>query len=213
MKNVIKVVTIVIIISLAYSFIRYNIVRSVPLENFPLFIANKAIALSATILIGLSFFLGPLARFWPKLFSSNLYLRKYLGLIGFGVAALHVLMSLVTLSPSYYPKFYTEGGKLNLIGESSLVFGILAFIIFSVICITSLPSIENILKPSSWKLVQRFGYIAYFLVLLHVLIMSYQGWSRAESWQYGLAPISLISALSIVFVLLMRILVISLIKK
>lgn len=208
-KKTTTVVLIIVFLCLIYAFVRYNIVRSVPLDNFPLFIANKSIAMAATILIGLSFLLGPLARFWPNQFVSQLYLRKHLGVIGFALASLHAIMSLALLNPAYYSKFYVEGGKFNLTGESSMLFGILAFLIFSAISITSLPPIERHMHPGQWKFIQKIGYLAYFFVLLHVTIMGFSGWFRADSWQYGLASISLISASFVLFVLLTRLLVIS----
>jgi len=209
MKKTSTIVLIIFGLSLSYAIIRYNIVRNIPYDNLPLFITNKAVALSATILIGLSFLLGPLARFFKSIFVANLYLRKHLGVIGFGLAALHAVISLILLNPSYYPRFFSDGGKLTLAGESSMLFGILSFLIFAVISITSIPPVEKQMHPDQWKLVQRFGYLAYFFVLMHVGIMGYGGWFRVESWQYGLASISLIASLFIVFVLIMRILVIS----
>lgn len=191
-------------LSFLYAFVRYNLVRSVPFDNIPLFIANKAVALSATILIGLSFLLGPLARFWPNQFAPHLYLRKHLGVLGFGVAALHSLTSLVLLNSAYYPKFFSASGRMNLMGETSMLFGILAFLVFAVISITSLPPIEKHMHQDQWKFVQRLGYLAYIFVLLHVAVMGFQGWFKPESWQFGLASISLISAMFIIFVLAMR---------
>lgn len=195
-------------LSFLYAIIRYNLVRSVPLDNVPLFIANKAIALSATILIGFSFLLGPLARFWPNQFVPHLPLRKHLGVFGFALAALHAVMSLILLTPAYYPRFFSENGQLNFIGETSMLFGILAFLVFAGITVTSLPPMERYMNPAQWKFIQRLGYLAYVFVLLHVAIMGFRGWFRPESWQYGLASISLISALFIIFVLIMRTLVI-----
>ena len=212
-KRTLLIVLITFIVTLGYSIIRYNIVRNVPFENIPLFISNKAIALTATILIGLSFLLGPLARFWPKMFTHHLYLRKYLGISGFAIAALHALMSLLLFSPAYYPKFFLPSGKMNLIGESSMLFGILAFLIFLAISLTSLPQIEKLLNSQQWKSIQRLGYLAYVLVLFHVVIMGWAGWWKPESWKFGLASISLISALIIIFVLLMRIIVMVFPKK
>lgn len=207
-KKTSTVVLTVFGLSLFYAVVRYNIVRSVPFDNIPLFIANKSVALSATVLIGLSFLLGPLARFWPNQFSPHLYLRKHLGVFGFGMAALHSLISLVLLSPAYYPKFFSFGGRLNFIGETSMLFGILAFLIFAAVSITSLPPLEKHMHPDQWKFIQRMGYLAYVFVLAHVAIMGFQGWFKSESWQFGLASISLISALLIIFVLIMRIVVI-----
>lgn len=208
LKQVMIISLIVFGLSFLYAIIRYNLVRSVPFDNIPLFIANKSVALSATVLIGLSFLLGPLARFWPNQFVHHLYLRKHLGVFGFGMAALHSLMSLVLLNTAYYPKFFSAGGRLNLIGETSMLFGILAFLIFATISITSLPPLEKHMHPGQWKFVQRMGYLAYVFVLAHVTIMGFQGWFKSESWQFGLASISLISALFIIFVLIMRTVVI-----
>src|SRR3989344_3307824 len=131
------IVFIIVGLCLSYAILRYNIVRSVPLDNLPLYITNKAIALAATILIGLSFLLGPLARFFPQTFVKHLSLRKQLGLFGFGMASLHAIMSLILFDKAYYPRFYTETGKLTIIGESSMLFGIFAFIVFAIVSISS----------------------------------------------------------------------------
>lgn len=208
-----KVVIVVFVLSLLYAVVRYHVVRSVPLEQFPLYISNKAFAMSATIIIGLSYVLGPLARFFPRVFVQHLDLRKYLGITGFGVAAIHAIISLLLFDKAYYPRFFMESGKLTLAGESSMLFGVLAFMVFSVICLTSLPSIEEKMHPEQWKYVQRLGYIAYIFVLLHVAIMGYRGWFRPDAWEYGMASITLITALFIIFVLLMRILVLAFPKK
>ena len=199
--------------SLGYAILRYNIVRNVPVESIPLYVSNKAIALSTVVLIGLSFLLGPLARFWPKQFVPHLYLRKSLGLTGFALAALHAMISLLLFSPAYYPRLFLANGKMNLIGESSMLFGILAFLIFAGISVISLPPIEKTMIPAQWKFVKRLGYLAYILVLFHVVSMGWNGWFLASAWKYGLASISLISALVIILVLVMRVLVIAFPKK
>ena len=191
-----------------YAFIRYNVIRDVPFEHIPLFITNKVLAISGTILIGLSFLLGPFTRFWPQTFERTLYLRKPLGVFGFGIAALHSVISLALLSPAYYPKFFLESGKLNLTGEASLLFGILALFIFSVVALTSIPAIASQMKPEQWKSIQRLGYLAYIFVLLHVVVMGFQGWLSSNSYLYGFISISLISALFIITVLLFRLIVI-----
>lgn len=208
MKKTVIIILIVVGLSFLYAIVRYNLVRSVPFDNIPLYISNKAIALSATILIGLSFLLGPLARFWPNQFVPHLPLREHLGVFGFGLAALHAVVSLILLTPAYYPRFFAEDGRLNFIGETSMLFGVLAFLIFASITVTSLPPMEKQMDQIQWKFIQRLGYLAYVFVLAHVGIMGYRGWFRPEAWQYGLASISLISALFIIFVLVMRTLVI-----
>ncbi len=199
---IIFVVSFIIIFS--YSIIRYNVLKGVPIDQIPLFIFNKAISLTSVIVIGMSFIIGPFARFWPKTFVPKLYLRKYLGVLGFGIAALHGIISLLIFNPAYYPRFFTEVGKLTFSGELSMLFGILSIFIFSSVSVTSLPSIEKDMHPKQWKFVQRLGYLAFILVLLHVTVMGWGGWLNPSGWPGGLLPISLIGALVIIFVLILR---------
>lgn len=209
----IKVSIAVFLLCFVYAFVRYNVVRSVSFEQVPLYISNKAIALTSTILIGMSFLLGPLARFFPATYVKHLSLRKSIGVIGFGVASIHAIASLILFDKAYYSRFFLENGKLNWVGESTMLFGILAFLIFAIVSISSLPDIEERLQKDQWKVIQRLGYAAYVFVLLHVGLMGYRGWFQADSWQYGMASITLIACLFIVFVFLMRILVVIFPKK
>lgn len=203
-KHAFKATVIIVIITLAYAIVRYNIARHVPWSHLPLAIANKSIALSATILIGWSFLLGPLAHFWPNTFVRQLGVRKYFGINGFALAALHAVIALVLLNAVYYPRLFLPDGQMNVTGEITMLFGIMAFLIFTAVSIASLPPVEQSMRPGQWKRVQRFGYLAYVLVLLHVALMGWSGWWRASSWEFGLVSISLLSSVFIIFVLIMR---------
>jgi len=192
-KTSLHILIATVTLALGYAIIRYNIIKGISFANAPLFIANKGIALASVILIALSFALGPCAHFWPKTFVPKLYLRKHLGLLGFGFAGIHSIMSVLLFSPAYYPKFFTETGMLSLYGELSMLFGVLSFGVFSIVAITSLPSIEASLPQDAWLKLQRLGYLAFFFVLLHVFIMGFQGWLKPQDWPGGLLPISLIA--------------------
>jgi len=205
-KKTIWIGIVVFVISFLYAFVRYNIVREVSLEQLPLYITNKAVAMAATIVIGLSFVLGPLAGFFPSRFSKWTYIRKPLGLLGFGLAFIHAIMSLILFNPANYSRFYSESGKLTGLIESSMLFGILAFFIFGIMTIIAIPSIEEKLDKGQWKTILRLGYLAYIFVLLHVALMGYRGWFNPDAWQYGLASITLITAFFIILVLLLRLL-------
>lgn len=187
-----------------YAIVRYVIFKGVEVAHVPLYILNKALAVVAVVLIGLSFVLGPLARFWPRVFVPQLHMRKYLGLLGFGSATLHGSISLLLFTPSYYPKFFSETGKLNATGELSMLFGFLSLFIFAIVAITSITTVERSMPKEQWLLVQRLGYLAFAFVLLHVVIMGYEGWLDPSGWPGGMPPITLIAAVAIVFVLLMR---------
>lgn len=211
-KSVFIISFIIFLFIFTYAIIRYNVFKGVAIEHIPLFISNKAIAVTAVVLIGLSYIMGPLARFWPTVFVPKLKFRKYFGLGGFGLAAIHSIISLLLFSPSYYPKFFSDG-KLNLTGELSIVFGIIALFIFSIVAITSLPSFEQSMDRKKWLFIQRLGYVAFFLVLLHVFTMGFEGWLKPANFPGGLLPMSLIAFIIIALVLLMRLIVIIFPKK
>lgn len=203
---------ILFLLAVGYAIFRYHIIKGVPWEHFPLFIFNKGISLAAVFTIATSYLLGPLSRFFPRLFTSWLGMRKYLGVFGFGLAAVHVLISLLILNPSYFPKFYDEGGKLNLVGELSLLFGVVSFFIFSIIAISSMPSVEDALDKNKWQQIQRLGYLAFTLTMLHVLVMGLAGWLKTQDWPGGLLPVSLVAFIVIFLTLLIRLAVLMLPK-
>tara|TARA_Y100000310_G_C20339154_1_gene648958 strand:+ start:12 stop:683 length:672 start_codon:yes stop_codon:yes gene_type:complete len=175
--------------------------------NYNLYIANKAIASAAVMLIGVSFLIGPLARFWPDTWVSKLYLRKHFGVFGFAVAVLHIIITLILLSPEQYPKLYTEAGTLNATAQWSLLLGTLAILMFAVISITSIPSIERAMSKRKWLIIQRTGYLAFLFVLIHLVQLKYKGWINLDNWLNGLPPGSLVPFVFILIVFFMRFLV------
>lgn len=205
-----KIITTATILTVVfvYAIIRYNIFKGVAWEQLPLFISNKAISLSAIVFIALSYMLGPLARFWPRTFVAGLDLRKFFGLLGFGLAAFHGIISLLIFTPAYYPKFFLSSGKLNLVGELSMLFGVLAFFVFAIVAFTSILAVTKLIDPQRWLAVQRLGYFGLILVLFHVLTMGFEGWLKPAGWPGGLLPISLVATIVIVLALFLKIMVV-----
>lgn len=203
-----RAITVAILVgTFLYAIIRYNVIKGTPWEHFPLFINNKAISLASVMFIAFSYMLGPLARFWTNTFVPLLGMRKFFGLLGFGLGAVHGFMSLLLFSPANYPKFFLADGSLNLTGELSMLFGILSFMIFAIVALTGVPSIGNALSQDTWQSLQRLGYAGLILVLLHVVSMGIAGWMEPETWPGGLLPISLVAAIVIASTLLLRVIV------
>lgn len=196
-----------ITIAYTYAIYRYHIVRGVAWEHFALYINNKAIALSSVFLIALSYIPGPLSRLFGKPWVNLLGARKYFGIFGFTLAAIHACVSLLIFNSNYYARFFAQDGKLTLEGELSMLFGVLAFALFSLVTVSSIPSVARDLGQNSWKKIQRSGYWAFGLVMLHVLVMGWGGWLKPNDWPGRLLPISLISFSVIAATLLMRIIV------
>lgn len=190
-----RLITSVIVLgsTFAYAIVRYHIFKGVAWAEFPLYISNKAIALASVMFIALSYTLGSLAFFWPHLFERTLPARKFFGLFGFALAATHALISLLIFTPLYYPKFFEATGKLNLSGELSLLFGIISLILFSIVAVTSIPSIGKSLGREQWLFFQHIGYWGMLAIAGHVFVMGFSGWLNVSGWPGGLPPISLIA--------------------
>ena len=54
-----SIITLTLIFGLAYAVLRYHVVGPVPWKDFPFFILNKGISLSAIILLTCNFGFGP----------------------------------------------------------------------------------------------------------------------------------------------------------
>lgn len=195
----------ILILVFSYAIIRYNIIKGVAWEQLPLFISNKAISLSAVIFIALSYALGSLARFLPKIFVPALNLRKFFGLLGFGLASIHGLISLLIFTPAHYPKFFSNVGELNLAGELSVLFGVLTFFVFTIVALASIPAIAKSMGHQRWLATQRLGYLGLILIFFHIFVIGLEGWLKLAGWPGGLPPISLIAAIIIAFALLLKI--------
>lgn len=196
---------IILIAAFSYAIIRYNIIKDMPWIELPFFISNKAISLSAVAFIALSYALGSLARFFPKIFVPTLTMRKFFGLFGFGLASFHSLMSTLIFTPVYYSKFFITTGKLSLVGELSMIFGILSFFVFACVAISSIPGIIKPTEQEKWFTVQRIGFLGLVTIFFHVFIMGIEGWLKPAGWPGGLLPISLVAAIIVTLTLLLKI--------
>lgn len=180
-------------VPLTYAILRYHILSGVELSHFPLFIANKAIGLAAVFFIVASYLIGKTLRVYPDDAPKRLILIKFCGLTGFSAATTHAFMSLLLFSPAYYPKFFLEAGRLNLVGELSMVFGVLSLWCLSITAITSLPFMYDALGYDRWHRGQLMGYLSLALVSGHVFVMGLSGWLAPENWPGYLPNISLVA--------------------
>jgi hypothetical protein len=165
-------------ISAVYAVLRYVVFGSDPLINLPAYLINKAIALTAAFCYCLAA--------WNHRQADEERRRFWGGLCG-GSAFMHILLSLSILSKSYYPKFFGLE-RLNLVGESMILFGALTaccFFAFS----GAAPFKEHL------KELRVFG--GAFLGI-HLIAAGWGGWLTPQKWNGGLPPISLISFVLVV---------------
>nr|KAG5701403.1 hypothetical protein BaRGS_032735 [Batillaria attramentaria] len=136
---------------------------------------------------------------FPGWLDAWLKARKQLGLIAFGLICVHACISTLILSPTYMsawfekssvliivPANHTHDVPLNLggvwmtrIGELSLLFGILAVALMTVLAVTSLPSVTSAMSWAEWRLVHsQLGYFMLTLAVTHVYVMGVPKWVK-----------------------------------
>jgi DMSO/TMAO reductase YedYZ heme-binding membrane subunit len=112
-----SIITIVLIFGLSHAIVSYHIAAPVPWKDFPFFILNKGISLSAFILLTLNFGLGPLNNLGVNVSEGWLNARKAIGMTGFLLVFIHALMAIMLFSPSVYGKFFEADGTLALLAD------------------------------------------------------------------------------------------------
>jgi hypothetical protein len=177
------------IFSLLYAVVRYHLFKGVPWEHFPLFIFNKAISLASVLLLALSFLVGPFRRLLGLHVAPSGLRFALLALV---LAFQHGLMSLVLLRTDLYPQFFS-GASLSGTGESSLLFGLIAFTAMATLGVLSLLCTLKLPLPSGKALAGWLKYGCLGLNGGHVLMMGWENWLQPERWPGSLLPISLLS--------------------
>jgi DMSO/TMAO reductase YedYZ heme-binding membrane subunit len=190
--------------ALAYAVIRYHFAGHVPWRHFPLFILNKAMSLAAVLFLACSYLIGKIFRWHDGDKALRLVVIKFCGLMGFFLAAVHAFFSLSLLSPAYYGKYFDDGGRLNLQGESALAIGVVALFFLLAPALTTLPGMPKAIGGWRWKRNQRTGYIALVLVAVHLVILGIKGWLAPGGWHAGIPPVSLVAVVAALLPLVVK---------
>lgn len=167
--------------------------------NYDLFIANKVFATTSLVLIGLSFALSGLCYFWDFVDTKIIY-RKFLGLVGFAFAIVHIVVTLNFLPHKFaYPDWF-------IVHKTSVIFAILALFIFTGMAAISNRFTAIELGNKRWRITLRIGYLAFIFIIIHFTLLKYQGWIKwfatREPW---LPPLSLLEIIFAIAVIILRI--------
>lgn len=139
---------------------------------YDLYIANKAFANTAAVLLGIVLLIGPLSRYFsfPDRF---LQYRKEFGIIAFFSALIHVIVSLFFL-PHIFPfALYTTAMYWPFI------FGIVGITALTALFLISNEVAANAIGRRTWWHMQNWGVrIVFALVFFHVYVMKWQGWLK-----------------------------------
>jgi len=188
-----SIITIALVFGLAYAIVRYHIAGPVPWKDFPFFILNKGISLSAFILLAGNFGLGPLRNLGVSVPGSWLNARKALGMMGFLLVLIHALISFMLFSPSVYGKFFEADGTLTLVAGLSMLGGVLGFVVLWAYNLSFQTALREDKAFIGFITSRRFLLFALILGGVHVVFMGYEGWLTPSDWHSGIPPVSLVA--------------------
>ena len=188
-----NIIAITSILSIGYAILRYHIVGDVPWKDFPFFILNKGISLTAFILLTFNFSIGPLKNLGIKVSEGWLNSRQVLGMTGFLLVLIHALMSFMIFKPEIFGKFFEENGSLTLYASLSMLGGIFSFVVLWAYNLAFKTNLIEDQKFIRFITSRKFLLIAMLFSLIHLFFMGYKGWLNPAGWNGGLPPISLVA--------------------
>ena len=134
----------------------------------------RSTATLAVLLLHVILAIGPLCRLNKK-FLPLLYNRRHLGVTMFSIALIHGTFSILQFhalgNTNPVLSLFTSNtnfGSLPAFPFQSL--GFFALVIFFLMAITSHDFWLHHLSPRVWKTLHMFVYLAYFLVVMHVML-------------------------------------------
>jgi nitrite reductase/ring-hydroxylating ferredoxin subunit/DMSO/TMAO reductase YedYZ heme-binding membrane subunit len=128
----------------------------------------------AVLLLHIILSIGPLARINKK-FLPLLYNRRHLGVTMFCIAAVHGIFSIMQFhtlgNVNPFVSLFTSNTNFNSVsGFPFQTLGFFALIIFFLMAITSHDFWLHNLTPRTWKTLHMFVYLAYALIVMHVML-------------------------------------------
>ena len=172
-----------------------------------MYLLNRAAAINAFFLIGISFALSGLSYFFSP-FKKLLMYRRDIGLFGFAFAFIHGTFSLYTylFVPSFLSgfEFYYvwDAFGIKVSNVFAFLYGLTALLFFTFMAIISNNYAMRFFGGILWRQFLRVGYFAYVYVIFHFSI------KRSAEWIFWLQhripvlpPLSLILLLFGLFVL------------
>jgi len=188
-----RIIKLVILFSIAYAILRYHIVGGVDWKDFPFFILNKGISLAAFVLLTCNFAFGPLNNLGINVPEGWLNARKALGMTGFLLVLVHVLMSFLLFSPNVYGKFFDADGTLTLLAGLSMLGGVLAFVVLWGYNLSFQTHLRDDKAFIQFITSRTFLLWSMLLSAAHLIFMGYEGWLEPSGWHGGIPPVSLVA--------------------
>lgn len=168
-------------VSAGYATLRYNIFNDVPWADWPTYTLNKVFAAASLLLLLVAVIRW---RFYRDASCSKILSASV------GLATLHVILSLMLMTPAYYAKFF-DAGKLTSSAGWSMLLGAAAATMMLRRGRRE-TGVGSMGEGDHSKRARAVAFVA-ILVAMHVLLQGLWGWFSPWEWAGSMPPITLIS--------------------
>ena len=172
---------------LAYAILRYHVFKGIEWIHFPLYTLNKVLSVGGLSMLTVSGIIMLKNRT-----SHPSFVDHTLVTLGIICILLHVLVSMMLISPTVYESLYGVDQTFNWMGELSMFFGVLGTLF--IILFRILPGLLNDEhKYQSLEKIKKSLPPGFLFFGMHVFFLGCQGWLKPSDWPGGMPPISMIS--------------------
>ncbi len=159
--------------SLTYATLRYNVFKGVAWSDWPVFVLNKALALSSLLLL-----VAWLVR------TRRGDGERHAGVLAAASRTMltHIVLSVVLLTPIYFPALFTDG-RLTWQAGVGVLLGVVAA-----------AGLSAAGRPDAASRARRWtaGVLA-FAAGCHAALFGFSSWLAPASWPGYLPPITMVS--------------------
>ncbi|XP_030641308.1 metalloreductase STEAP4-like [Chanos chanos] len=197
-------------------------------------LANKVFPIVSLVMLALCYLPGILAAFvqlyngtkyrrFPDWLDRWMRCRKQIGLLALGCALLHVLYTCI-ISIRYYVQYKNNAELIGLIKENTnltldnaeawatdsfFALGVLGFLMYVLLGITSIPSVGSSLNWREFRFVQsKIGFLTLMLCTGHCLLYAWNKFLKPTTYKWYTPPGSMLSLVVPCSVLVLKLIII-----
>lgn len=160
----------------------------IPFDGVPNFVNNYILALFrrgslATAIFIIVMYTGALKN-GSALMKKLIVIRGELSIM----ASIMILCHNIFFGKIYFVRLFTSALTMPVTQFLSAIASLLMLVIMIPLTIMSFPKVRKKMKPKLWKRLQRFAYVFYALIYIHIFLLTYSS-AQARRGDYALSLI------------------------
>lgn len=160
----------------------------IPFDGVPNFVNNYILALFrrgslATAIFIIVMYTGALKN-GSALMKRLIVIRGELSIM----ASIMILCHNIFFGKIYFVRLFTSASTMPVTQLLAAIASLLMLVIMIPLAIMSFPKVRKKMKPKLWKRLQRFAYVFYALIYIHIFLLTYSS-AQARRGDYALSLI------------------------